>query len=310
MRIGELARQAGVTVKAVRYYEGLGLIRPNRLSNGYRDYSEQDVRAVIEVRELAAVGLTAREAVPFLNCLALGHEHGDDCVTSLAAYRDAIVKIDRTLETLRAKRNELTRRLDQGASRTFKDHPMPDSHTLPDDLPVPIDDGAADHLSGVPMPTLTLPTSTGGDLSLGGLHGRTVIYVYPLTGRPGVDLPDGWDAIPGARGCTSEACDFRDHFGELREAGAQAVYGLSSQTVTYQSEVMKRLRLPFPMLSDERFRLADALDLPTFEAPGEGRLYSRLTMIVADGRIEHVFYPVFPPNTHAQQVLEWVQGNP
>jgi peroxiredoxin len=139
---------------------------------------------------------------------------------------------------------------------------------------------------------------------------RTIIYLYPLTGRPGVDLPPGWDAIPGARGCSTEACDFRDHFVDLQRAGASQVYGLSSQDPGYQAEVVQRLHLPFAMLSDPRFTLADALSLPTFTAPGHDRLYSRLTLVLRNGQIEHVFYPIFPPNTHAQQVLAWLEEHP
>ena len=312
MRIGELAKRSGVTVKAVRYYESLGLIRPDRLSNGYRDYREEDMRAVIEVRELAVAGITARQAIPFLNCLSLGHEHGDDCASSLVAYRDAISEIDRGIESLRAKRYELVQRLDQSASRTFtKESTMADLNTLPEGLPIPVDDGAADHLPGVSMPALTLRASDGDRGDRGELGaGRTVVYLYPLSGRPGAVLPDGWESIPGARGCTSEACDFRDHFDDLRSAGVSAVYGLSSQNVGYQAEVTERLRLPFAMLSDERFQVADVLDLPTFDVPGQGRLYSRLTLIVSAGQIEHAFYPIFPPNAHAQQVLAWLHEHP
>lgn len=184
---------------------------------------------------------------------------------------------------------------------------MTDYNTLPDDLPAPVDDGAADHLPGAALPALTLRASDGRDVDLAGLGpGRTILYLYPLTGRPGHDLPAGWDAIPGARGCSTEACDFRDHFADLQRAGVAAVHGLSSQEPDYQAEVVRRLRLPFSMLSDPDFALADALDLPTFTAPGHDRLYSRLTLVVHDGRIEHVFYPVFPPNTHAQEVLRWL----
>jgi peroxiredoxin len=184
---------------------------------------------------------------------------------------------------------------------------MTDYTVLPEGLPVPEDDGAADHLTGMRVPSLVLPTSDGGSLDLGALGaGRTVIYLYPLTGRPGVDLPEGWDAIPGARGCSTEACDFRDHFDDLRQAGAEHVYGLSSQGPDYQAEVVERLRLPFAMISDEHFELGDALRLPTFPAPGHERLYARLTLVIRDGQIEHVFYPIFPPNTHAQHVLTWL----
>jgi peroxiredoxin len=136
-----------------------------------------------------------------------------------------------------------------------------------------------------------------------------VLYIYPLTGRPGTDLPEGWDSIPGARGCTPETCGFRDHFRDLLEVGAGRVYGLSSQDTGYQSEVAERLHLPFDMLSDPALSLADALGLPTFEVNGM-RLLTRLTLIVRNGDIEHVFYPIFPPSEHAEQVLTWLRNNP
>jgi peroxiredoxin len=186
-----------------------------------------------------------------------------------------------------------------------------DYTTLPAGLPVPADDGAANHLPGADLPSLPLTATDGRTVDLGRLgEGRTIVYLYPLTGRPGVDLPQGWDEIPGARGCSTEACDFRDHFGELTRAGASGVYGLSSQDSDYQREAAERLRLPFALLSDPRFALADALRLPTFAAPGHDRLYARLTLVVRDSRVEHVFYPIFPPNTHAQQVLAWLDAHP
>ena len=203
-------------------------------------------------------------------------------------------------------------RLQRGAGRTFDpERPMTDYTTLPADLPVPEDDGAADHLVGQRMPAVELPDSSGERVNLGDLGpGRAIVYLYPLTGQPGVDLPEGWDSIPGARGCSTEACDFRDHFEDLRRAGVHRVYGMSSQPTAYQVEVVDRLRLPFTMVSDENFTLATALRLPTFSAEGQPRLYTRLTLVVTDDVIEHVFYPIFPPNTHAQQVLDWVRQNP
>lgn len=314
MQIGELAGRAGISVKAVRYYESLGLLTPERLSNGYRDYDDRQLRAAIEIRELTALGLRAREVIPFVECLALGHEHSDDCVASLASYRDSIREIDRLISSLQDRRARLVDRLHEGAARTFaKEMPM-DAHdytSLPENLPVPSDDGAVDHLWGATIPGITLPTSDGGTVDLGVLgDGRTVVYIYPLTGRPGTDLPDGWDNIPGARGCTTEACDFRDHHTDLLAAGATRVWGLSSQEVAYQAELVERLRLPFKMISDQDFRLADVLDLPSFSAEGHSRLYKRMTLIIREGRVEHIFYPVFPPNTHAQQVLDWMKANP
>lgn len=136
-----------------------------------------------------------------------------------------------------------------------------------------------------------------------------MLYVYPMTGRPGIPLPEGWDEIPGARGCTPEACAFRDHHADLTAAGAD-VFGLSSQSPADQAEAAHRLHLPFPLLSDEDTRLAGPpLSLPTFEAGGRRR-YERLTLVVAGGRIDHVFHPVFPPDAHAGEVLAWLRANP
>jgi len=175
-------------------------------------------------------------------------------------------------------------------------------------LPVPEDDGAAGHLPGTPVPPLELHATGGATVRVDALGpGRTVIYVYPLTARPGTDPPDGWDEIPGARGCTPEACSFRDHHQDLLAAGAAGVFGLSSQDVDYQREVVERLHLPFQMLSDPDRSLAHALGLPTFEAGGL-TLHKRLTLIIRDGVVEHAFYPVFPPGEHAQQVLAWLRG--
>jgi peroxiredoxin len=180
---------------------------------------------------------------------------------------------------------------------------------LPSDLPEPVDDGAADHLAGVTVPDLEFPATDGSTVSLRGLPGpRTVIYIYPMTGRPGVALPDGWDLIPGARGCTPESCGFRDHHAELEELGA-SVFGFSSQETDYQAEAAQRLELPFPILSDPTFALDSALSLPTFETEGR-RLYKRLTLVLSDGTIEHVFYPIFPPDTHAAEVLAWLKAHP
>lgn len=311
MRIGELAERAQVSIKAVRYYEQLGLLTPQRQTNGYRDYDESHLRLVEEIRDLAANGIGPSRARPFVECLAAGHVHGDDCVGSLVAYRDSIAEIDNTIAFLTARRELLARRLHSGATREFnQEMEMTTDYTaLPDDLPVPEDDGAADHLTGMIVPAVRLTASDGQTVDLGDLTGRTIIYLYPLTGRPGTDLPDGWDAIPGARGCSTEACDFRDHFTDLQQAGVSQVFGLSSQEPDYQAEVVERLHLPFRMLSDTGFALDDALGMPTFAAPGHDRLYSRLTFVITDRRIEHVFYPIFPPNTHAQQVLDWVSAN-
>jgi peroxiredoxin len=154
-----------------------------------------------------------------------------------------------------------------------------------------------------------LTATDGSQVNLAALAGRTVIYAYPRTGRPGQALPAGWDDIPGARGCTPQSCSFRDHFAELKDMGAAAIFGLSTQDSAYQREARERLQLPFELLSDEGFALSKALNLPLFEADGM-TLMKRLTLIVRDGRIEHVHYPVFPPDRSAADVIEWLRGNP
>ena len=187
---------------------------------------------------------------------------------------------------------------------------MIDPLTLPDDLPVPVDDGGADHLPGAALPDLRLAATDGSAVSLADLPGRTLIYAYPWTGRPGEPLlVADWDLIPGARGCTPESCGFRDHHADLRQAGAAAVFGLSTQPSNYQRELAERLELPFAILSDADLALTRALRLPAFEAAGH-TLIKRLTMLIADGRIEHVWYPVFPPDRHAGEVVTWLGANP
>ncbi|MFI8828951.1 MerR family transcriptional regulator [Streptomyces sp. NPDC053431] len=311
MKISELARQADVTSKAVRYYESLGLITPERLSNGYRKYTEDDVRLVREIRALQRLGIPVERTRPFLECLAAGRLHADDCPASLASYREAIDELTEHVELLTSRRAMLISHLNAAAHRgSIVNLYREDYLTLPADLPVPEDDGAANHLLGMKMPQLALLSTGDKEVRLGSLGPRrTVIYVYPLTGRPGTDLPEGWNAIPGARGCTPETCGFRDHFQELLEAGASRVYGLSSQDTDYQKEVVERLGLPFDMLSDPTLSLADTLGLPTFEADST-RLFKRLTLVIRNDVIEHVFYPIFPPNQHAQQVLIWLRENP
>ncbi len=176
---------------------------------------------------------------------------------------------------------------------------------LPEGLPEPADDGAADHLLGTSIPRMPLPSTSGEPVDLAALPGRTVVYCYPLTGRPDRELPRGWDEIPGARGCSPQSCAFRDHHEGLRALGAR-VFGLSTQDTEYQRETVERLNLPYELLSDEGLRFAEALSLPTFEAGGMV-LLKRLTMIIDDGRIEKVFYPVFPPDRNAGEVLGWLR---
>ena len=179
-------------------------------------------------------------------------------------------------------------------------------YELPEDLPVPTDDGAADHLPGIQIPSVPLSSTAGETVDLSALPGRTVVYCYPMTGRPGSDLPSGWDEIPGARGCTPQSCSFRDHHAELRALGAR-VFGLSTQDTEYQREATQRLHLPFALLSDEGLAFADALRLPTFEVD-DMVLLKRLTLIIRDGRIEKVFSPVVPPDRSAQDIVGWLEA--
>jgi peroxiredoxin len=180
-----------------------------------------------------------------------------------------------------------------------------DPYTLPPDLPVPVDDGAADHLEGMTIPALSLPSTAGAMLDVAvAARAALVLYCYPRTGRPGENPPAGWDEIPGARGCTPQACAFRDHHDELRQLGAR-VLGLSAQPVEEQREFAQRVGLPYPLVSDPELALANALDLPTFTF-GPLRLYRRLTLIAQGGRVAKVFYPVFPPDRNAADIAAWL----
>ena len=181
------------------------------------------------------------------------------------------------------------------------------STQLPADLPAPEDDGACDHLVGQSLPEVALPSTSGDRINLRERQGLVVLYAYPLTARPGVALPTDWNEIPGARGCTPEACAFGDNHAEFRKLGAE-VFGLSTQSTDYQREVRERLHLPFELLSDEALAFTDALALPTFTASSM-RLLKRLTLISRAGVIEHVFYPIFPPDTHASEVVAWLKRN-
>ncbi|MFB6117552.1 peroxiredoxin [Halosegnis sp.] len=182
-------------------------------------------------------------------------------------------------------------------------------YPLPDDLPEPEDDGAADHLLGMALPSVRLPATDGSTVDLAARSGRSVVYCYPMTGRPDQNVvPDGWDEIPGARGCTPESCGFRDHHDELQSVGANAVFGLSVQVSDYQREARDRLELPFELLSDAEFAFAEALELPTFTVDGN-RYLQRLTLVVKNGTVEHAFYPVFPPDQHAGEVADWLAKN-
>ena len=178
---------------------------------------------------------------------------------------------------------------------------------LPPNIPAPQDDGAARHLAGMTLPDLALPATTGAPVDLAKLKGRTVVYIYPRTGVPGVDLPPGWDDIPGARGCTPQSCSFRDHFAELKALGVSHLFGLSTQDTDYQREAAERLHLPFPILSDAKLAFARAMNLPTFSVAGM-TLLKRMALVIDDGDITKVFYPVFPPDQSAAEVVAWLRG--
>jgi peroxiredoxin len=191
-----------------------------------------------------------------------------------------------------------------------KDQPVQKDafYNLPPNLPVPKDDGAARHLPGMQVPAITLVSTANRRINLADLaRERTVIYCYPRTGAPGQPVPKNWDDIPGARGCTPESCGFRDHYHAL-EALHGRVFGLSTQTTEYQREAVERLHLPFEILSDADFAVTNALRLPTFEFEGV-RLLKRLTLVLSGGKIEKVFYPVFPPDKHAEEVIAWLGRN-
>ncbi len=327
VRAGEAAVAAGVTVKALRYYEGLGLLRPLRGSNGYRVYRAEDVRAASQIRELVAFGLSTSETQPFLACLDAGHAAGDDCVESIAAYQRKLDQLDGVIARLSSVRAQLRARMQAAATRGFTSPgsntegtamTLPQASPLPTGLPAPLDDGGARRLPGRALPPLELAATDGSTVRLDRVaRGRWVLFVYPLTGEPGVDVPRGWDEIPGARGCSQEACSFRDKLRDLQEAGVEEVVALSSDRTRYQQELAVRLHLPYRLLSDPELRAADALELPTFTAPalprdsgGPQRLYKRLTLVLDGPAVRHVFYPVFPPDRHADEVLDWVRNHP
>src|SRR5215472_5752855 len=172
-------------------------------------------------------------------------------------------------------------------------------------IPAPANDGATQHLPGAQMASVVLAATDGRMVDLAALRGCSIVYAYPRTGKPGIDNPPGWDLIPGARGCTPQTCSFRDHFAELKALGVHHLFGLSTQGPKYQREVAERLHLPFAILSDEHLKLTNAMKLPTFETSGM-TLLKRFTLVIDDGIVKHVFYPVFPPDRSASDVIEWL----
>jgi peroxiredoxin len=185
---------------------------------------------------------------------------------------------------------------------------MHDPTFLPPDIPAPKDDGGARHLTGMKLPDVALPATSGPAVNLSKLKGRTVVYIYPRTGVPGIDAPEGWDAIPGARGCTPQSCGFRDHFADLKALGVAHLYGLSTQDTAYQREAAERLHLPFAILSDADLKFGRATKLPIFTTSGM-TLFKRMALVIDDATISKVFYPVFPPDKNAGEVVAWLRNH-
>jgi peroxiredoxin len=246
--------------------------------------------------------------VPTDEARKMAIEAGLDLVEVAPAVRPPVCRI---MDYGKFK-HEQTKRQTQGAKLhrpgTTPFRKMVDFTATPDwsSLPAPIDDGLARHLAGMTLPACPLAATDGSLIDLAALRGKTVVYAYPRTGRPGIPNPEGWDLIPGARGCTPKCCAFRDHFDELKALGLNHVFGLSTQDTDYQREAAERLHLPFPLLSDERLELTTALRLPTF-AIENMVLLQRLTLIIVDGVVTKVFYPVFPPDQSAAAVVAWLR---
>jgi DNA-binding transcriptional MerR regulator len=292
VRVGELARRTGTTVRALRYYESVGLVVPRRLGNGYREYEPVAVRMVAQIRELMTLGLSVEETRPFVESIAAGAEDADVCAAALATYRGTITALQERIGQLTAQRDALNARLDAAAGKVVTAGPTAG--------------GDPHDLVGRALPRLSFYATDGRPVDLGALGpGRTVVFVYPLTGRPGVDLPNSLLEVHGALGGDEQPAWFRDYHAEIRTAGAARVYGLSAQSTGYQRELVHRLRLPYPLIPDPRLALAGALGLPTFTA-GDMTLYRRLTLIVADDVIEHIFHPILYPASHALDVLRWL----
>ncbi|GAA4609213.1 DNA-binding transcriptional MerR regulator [Actinoplanes octamycinicus] len=290
MRVGELARRTGTTIRALRYYESVGLVVPRRLSNGYREYDPIAERQVAQIRELMTLGLAVEETRPFVESIADGTE--DVCAAALATFRSTVTGLQRRIGELTAQRDALNARIDEAARSVVTG--------------VPAGDSSPAELVGTRLPALQFYASDGRPVDLAALGpGRTVIFVYPLTGRPGVDLPRGLLEVHGARGSTDQAIWVRDHHAELLAAGASRVYGLSAQSTGYQRELAHRLRLPYPLIPDPKLTLAAATGLPTL-ASGDLALYQRLTLIVCDDVVEHVFHPIPDPASHAMDVMSWL----
>ncbi|WP_433796889.1 MerR family transcriptional regulator [Actinoplanes sp. CA-252034] len=288
MRVGELARRTGTTIRALRYYEETGLVVPRRLGNGYRDYEPIAERQVAQIRELMALGLTVEETRPFVESLA---NDDDVCAAAVATFRSTVTSLQTRIGELTAQREALDVRIDVAARQIVTAAPTAEGR--------PVD------LVGTRLPERELYGTDGRPISLHALGpGRSIVFVYPLTGRPGVDLPRGLLEIHGARGAGGDNW-LRDHHAELLAAGAARVYGLSAQSTGYQRELAYRLRLPYPLIPDPQLTLAAAAGLP-IRTVGDLTVYDRLTLIVTDDVVEHVFHPIPDPASHALDVMRWL----
>jgi len=289
MRVGELARRTGTTVRALRYYEAAGLVVPRRLSNGYRDYDPIAERQVAQIRELMVLGLTVEETRPFVESIA---NDDDVCAAAVATFRSTVTGLQARIGELTAQRDALEARIDEAAR-----HVVTGPEAAGTEPAV---------LIGKVLPQLQFYATDGRPIDLGTLgEGRSVIFVYPLTGRPGVDLPRGLLEVHGARGSTDQGSWLRDHHAEILAAGAARVYGLSAQSTGYQRELAHRLRLRYPLIPDPKLTLATTAGLPTRTVAGL-TVYERLTLIINDDLVEHVFHPIPDPASHALAVMRWL----
>lgn len=273
-------------MRALRYYESAGLVVPRRLSNGYREYAPIAERQVAQIRELMALGLTVEETRPFVESIADGSN--DVCAAALITFRSTVTNLQKRIGELTEQRDALDARIDAAARQVGTAAPA--AGVVPADL------------VGKPLPSLRFYATDGRPVDLGALGpGRSVVFVYPLTGRPGVDLPRGLLEVHGAR---DQAVWLRDHHAEILAAGVTRVYGLSAQSTGYQRELAYRLRLPYPLIPDPQLTLA-AAGVPTRTA-GDLTLYERLTLVLADDVVEHVFHPIPDPAAHPLEVMRWL----
>ncbi|GAA3038286.1 hypothetical protein GCM10020000_15590 [Streptomyces olivoverticillatus] len=313
MRIGEAARAAGVTAKAVRYYESLGLIAPGRLANGYRDYDEHDVRLLREVKALGRLGIPAERTRPFLECLAAGMPYADDCPASLAGYHEAIGELDRRIAELTARRAALAAHLRHAAYRGSsapqpEGDPVHDPYQLPVGLPVPEDDGGADHLPGRALPPVELPGTAGESVRLDALGpGRTVLYVYPPDRQAGRGPSPGVGRDPrGARVHDAGVRLPRPPRGAGGGGGRPGCSACPPRRRGISGRWWSGSGCPSRCCRIRGWSWRGSSGCRP-SRPGGVPLFRRLTMIVRDGIVEHVFYPVFPPDRHAEQVLAWLR---